>query len=127
MAYALEILSRSGAWHDYTRYIRLKGAGWQRNDLDTEKTTRVKTGRMRRDKLCEKRTCTYEVMPTADMAMLAQIDDDLSQDTFTARYSDLHGKRTSEFYCSSFEATLNEIEDDGTEIWEGKSFTIIEI
>ncbi len=127
MAYVLEILSPYGEWHDYTRYIKLKGMGWRRNDLDTEDTKRVKTGTMRRNKLGAKRTCSYEIMPTAGQEALIQMDDDLSQETFTARYSDLHGKRTSQFYCSSFEATLVEIEEDGTEIWEGQPFTMIEV
>lgn len=127
MPYMLEIQSASGEWHDYTRYIKLKGFGWKRNDLHSEKTVRVKTGKMRIDKIGTKRTCSYEVMPTATQEVLIQMDDDLSQDSFNARYSDLHGKKTAEFYCSSFEATLAEVEDDGTEIWEGQSFTMIEV
>ncbi len=127
MAYVLQIKSPSGAWHDYTMVVKAKGFGWKRNDLDTEKSVRVKNGRMRRDKITNKRTCEYDVMQTADKELLARLDDDLSQTEFTARYSDLHGKRESDFYCTSFEATLASVGEDGTEKWEGKPFTMIEV
>lgn len=125
--HVLKILSSSGEWHDYTSCIKAKGFGWKRNDLDSEKTVRVKTGRMRRDKITNKRTCSYDVMPTVSQETLVQMDDDLSQDTFIAEYSDLHGTRQSEFYCSSFEAKLVEVLENGTEKWEGQPFNMIEV
>lgn len=121
----LKILSASGEWHDYSRYIQRRGLGWTRNDLDTEKTVRTKDGRLRRDKIGSKRTCDYGLMPMTQ-ELTAQLDDDLSQDTFQAMYSDLHGTQTREFYCSSFNATLAEVLG-GIEYWENAAFNMIEV
>ena len=56
----------------------------------------------------------------------ADLDDDLSQDTFLAEYADLHGIQQRTFYCSSFAATLDEDVDDDPE-WSGGAFSIIEV
>lgn len=119
----MEVLIING--HDYSRFIRRKGCGWSRDDLDSEKTLRVKTGRMRRDKITTKRNLSYNLM-NMKRAELAQLDDDLSADTFSATYLDLHGKQTREFYCSSFKATLGEITDEDGQ-WEEASFNMHEV
>lgn len=121
----LKILSASGEWHDYSRFIKRKGCGWSRDDLDSENTVRPKNGRLRRDKITEKRNLSYDVM-NMKRAELAQLDDDLSQPTFTATFLDLHGKQTREFYCSSFKATLGEITDEDGQ-WEDATFNMHEV
>ena len=119
----MEILTING--HDYSKNIKQKGVGWSRNDLDSDKTTRTKDGRMRRQKITTKRKLTF-TMFRMSRELLAQLDSDLSAQTFTATYRDLHGTQTREFYCSSFSATLSDVQD-GNDIWEGASFSIIEI
>ena len=44
--------------HDYARWVEDGGYSWSRDDLDSEKTKRVKNGTMRRDKITEKRNLT---------------------------------------------------------------------
>lgn len=111
--------------HDYSRYIQQKGYGWSREDLDSEKTVRVKNGTLRRQKIATKRKLSYNLM-NMTREQLAQLDDDLSKPTFAATYLDLHGRDTRTFYCSSFAATLDWlIDDDGQ--WEGASFNMIEV
>ena len=119
----MEILTING--HDYSRYIKQKGVGWSRNDLDSDKTTRTKDGRMRRQKIATKRKLTF-TMIRMSRELMAQLDNDLSTQTFTATYRDLHGAQTREFYCSSFNATLSDVQE-GEDNWEGASFSIIEI
>lgn len=119
----MEVLVING--HDYSRYVERKGLGWSRNDLDSDKTTRTKGGRMRRDKITTKRKLSFKVVGMTQ-AMLAQLDDDLSEDTFSATYLDLHGVQTREFYCSSFSATAAEIQY-GNDVWEDASFDMIEV
>ena len=111
--------------HDYSRFIERKGVGWSRNDLDSEKTTRTKDGTLRRSKICTKRKLSY-TLANMTQAEMAQLDDDLSADTFKAAYLDLHGTRTSTFYCSSFSATLAECADDNA-VWVGASFNMTEV
>lgn len=120
----MEVLIING--NDYSRYVEGKGYGWTRNDLDTENTLRTKDGKLRRDKITTKRTVSFKMM-NMTRTQLAQLDDDLSQPTFQASYLDLHGMQTREFYCSSFTATLTDIQDGRFETWEGASFTMIEV
>lgn len=119
----MEVLVING--HDYSQFIESKGVGWSRNDLDSDKTVRTKDGRMRRDKITTKRKISYTMMYMT-RAELAQLDDDLSEDTFSATYLDLHGKQTREFYCSSFSVTTDAVYDADGE-WSGAAFNIIEV
>ena len=120
----MEVLVING--HDYSHLVKRRGVGWKRNDLDSEKTKRTKAGTLRRDKITTKRTVSYEILPIATQAELAQLDDDLSAETFSARYLDLHGVQTRTFYCSSFSATLDEVRGEEG-IWSGGAFNMIEV
>lgn len=112
--------------HDYSRYIQSDGYKWTREDLDSENTKRVKGGKLRRDKIDTKRKLSFTMMPmTRDL--LAQLDSDLSQPTFSATYLDLHGEQTRTFYCSSFPSDLSMVFSDGAELWKGASFSMIEV
>lgn len=119
----MEVLVING--HDYSQYIERKGVNWSRNDLDSEKTKRVKSGNLRRYKIGTKRKLSYTLFHMTQ-AQLAQLDDDLSADTFTARYLDLHGVQEREFYCSGFSAELDLLCKDGG-LWSGASFSMIEV
>lgn len=119
----MEVLVING--HDYSQYIEMKGLGWSRNDLDSDKTVRTKDGRMRRDKITTKRKLSYTMM-NMSREFMAQLDDDLSADTFSATYRDPHGTQTREFYCSSFSATLSDIQNED-DIWMDATFSAIEV
>lgn len=119
----MEVLIING--NDYSSAIEAKGYGWSRNDLDSENTTRTKDGRMRRDKITTKRKLSYTTR-SIPRDMLAKLDDDLNKTTCTVKYLDLHGIRTSEFYCSSMECTLEQAAYDN-EVWGGATFNLIEV
>ena len=120
----MKILTINGT--DYSRFVEASGYGWSREDLDSEKTTRTKDGRMRRDKITTKRKLSYSLMHMTQ-EQLAQLDDDLSPATFNVTYFDLHGSMTKEFYCSSFSATLDSAYfEEGSE-WSVASFNLIEV
>lgn len=112
--------------HDYSKYIKNTGYGWSRNDLDSSKSTRTKDGTMRRSKITTKRKITYEVMGMT-REELVQLDNDLSQTTFSATVMDLHGRMTKVFYCATFEAELTTTTRDGPDTWKPKPFTITEV
>lgn len=112
--------------HDYSKFIKNTGYGWSRNDLDSSKTTRTKDGKLRRDKICTKRKITYEVMGLT-RSELAALDDDLSQDIFSATYMDLHGQMTRMFYCSNFSANLTSTKRDDEFTWRSEPFTLTEV
>lgn len=119
----MEVLVING--HDYSRFIERKGLSWSRNDLDSEDTKRTKAGTMRRNKICTKRKMTY-TMTNMTQAELAQLDDDLSEPTFSATYLDLHGILTKTFYCSSLSATVSECNGEES-FWEGATFNMTEV
>lgn len=113
--------------HDYSHYIQRKGVAWKRNDLDGNDSGRTLDGIMHRAFIATKRTCTYSLM---DMprGKLAELDTDLSAESFSATYLDLHGVQTREFYCSSFSASTDEVDEEtGESYWTDASFTMIEI
>ena len=119
----MEVLIINGT--DYSSAIATKGSGWSRNDLDSDKTTRTKDGTMRRDKITTKRKLRYTTH-SVKRDVLAKLDDDLNKPTCTVQYLDLHGMRTSTFYCSSMECTLEEAADDN-EVWGGATFNLTEV
>lgn len=119
----MDILIING--HDYSRFIERKGYGWSRNDLDSEQTTRLKNGTMRRHKITTKRKLSYMLI-NMSRAELAQLDDDLSRNTVSVKYLDLHGVQTRTFYCSSFSAELSDV-SNGEDHWDGATFSITEV
>ena len=112
--------------HDYSHNIEKSGYAWSREDLDSDKTTRTKDGRMRRDKITTKRKLSYTLIHMT-REQLAQLDDDLSPATFSVTYRDLHGASTRTFYCSSFSATMDMALGEDNELWSGASFNLIEV
>lgn len=119
----MEVLKING--HDYSQYVKSKSYGWSRNDLDSKYTTRTKDGNMRRDKITTKRKCFFTLW-SMTRELLAQLDDDLSEATFSATYLDLHGVQTRKFFCSSFSATCAECVNDGSD-WEEATFNMTEV
>lgn len=126
MSTVLQIYSQTaGAWHDYSGMVKRSGLSWSRNDLDSDDAGRTLDTVMHRAKLGAKRSISFQCMPDRQ-SRYADLDTDLSQETFQARYADLHGIMTKTFYCSSFSATLDEDADDDPE-WSGGAFEMIEV
>ena len=119
----MEVLKIGGV--DYSAHIEARGIGWSRNDVDSEKTVRVKNGTLRRDKITTKRKLSYQLVHMT-RAELAALDNSLSAPTFTATYLDLYGQQTRTFYCSSFSAKLESAYSEDGE-WVGASFDMIEV
>ena len=119
----MEVLKIGGV--DYSAHIEAKGIGWSRNDVDSEKTKRVKSGNIRRNKITTKRKLSYKLIHITQ-EQLAALDDALSEATFSATYLDLHGQQTRKFYCSTFSATLESAYSEDGE-WSGAAFDMIEV
>lgn len=119
----MEIFVTNG--HDWSYLIEWRGYGFNRNDLDGEETTRVKSGTMRRKKITEKLTIPMKTI-SAPRETLAALDADLRRETFAATVRTLDGSVTKKFYCSSFETALAGVVN-GVEMWDGAEFTLIEV
>lgn len=119
----MEVLVING--HDWSYLIESRGYGFARNDLDGEETTRTKSGTMRRKKVAEKLTIPMKTL-SVSREELAALNEDLSQQTFSATVRTINGTVTKEFYCSSFQTTLIGI-FNGVEMWDGAEFTLVEV
>jgi len=119
----MEVLKINGV--DYSSHIEARGVGWSRNDVDSEKTKRVKDGTLRRDKITTKRKLSYKLVHMT-REELAALDDALSAPVFSAAYMDLHGPQTRTFYCSSFSAAQDSAYSQDGE-WSGAAFDMIEV
>jgi len=118
----MEVLKINGV--DYSHHIEVKGVGWSRNDIDTEKTVRTKGGKIRRDKIGTKRKLSYKLVHMT-RAQLAALDDALSQTFYSATYMDLHGVQTRWFYTTEFTSTLESAYTSDGE-WGEATFNMIE-
>ena len=125
MSTVFKVQVDANTWHDYSDMVKMSGFGWKRNDLDAEGSGRTLDGVMHRAKIGTKRTLEFQLMPDR-ASRYADLDTDLSPQTVTVQYADLHGTLTKTFYCSSFSATLDLDIADSTE-WSGGSFTLIEV
>lgn len=125
MSTVFKILTAPDTWHDYSDMVKMSGFGWKRNDLDAEGSGRTLDGVMHRSKIATKRTIEFQLMPDR-ASRYADLDTDLSPQTVTVQYSDLHGILTKTFYCSSFSATLD-LDIANAPDWSGGSFTLIEV
>ena len=117
--------------HDYTPYVDWKGLSWSRDDLDSDEAERTMDGLMHRDKITEKRNLSYRIIHAPE-DVLAQLDDDLraeddSENTFTARYRDLHGEQERKFYCSGLKLELYAVEEDDSAVWGDGRFSLHEV
>ena len=119
----MEILVING--HDYSRFVSRDGFEWERNDLDSEKTTRTKDGTLRRDKIATKRKCTVKLV-NMSREQIAALDDDISLGTYTATILDIHGVVTKTFYSSSLKASLKDCSND-IDTWGDATFNMIEV
>lgn len=111
--------------HDYSRYIKASGLGWERNDIDAAKSGRTKDGTMRRKRTTTKRKLNVTCLPMPQSVIQA-LDTDLDQEYITVTYPDTRGILTKTFYGSKISSTLA-MEINGTIIWEDTKFNIIEV
>lgn len=114
--------------HDISRFLLRSGMEGGRNDIDSEKTKRLKNGLMMRDKIGDKRTFSIRLRGSSSdftREQIAEIDSITSQTFYRAVYMDLHGRLDKTFYTSSFHYTLDEVTEDGETV-SGASFEMIE-
>lgn len=112
--------------YDYSPWVKDTGEGYDDEDLDTEKTVRVKTGHMRRDKLTEITNMTYDFR-TMPERLVRQLFTSLRKPEFEATVHTPFGDETKMFYCSGRPAKLRMVIDENDPQWDGVSISIHEI
>ncbi len=107
-------------------FIKPGGLKWQRNDLDSEDAGRTMDGTMHRDRVAEKTRWDNECIPltTAQANLLLNL---IRPVFITVQITDPQdGLVTRQFYSNNAPATVMRIQEDGTALWEGISFPLIE-
>lgn len=107
-------------------YIKAGGLKYQRNDLDSSNSGRTMDGTMHRDRVaikgrwdCECRPLTTEQVNT----LFNLIKPVYVQVKIT---DPMDGTTTKTFYSNNVPATVMRIQKDGTALWEGITFPLIE-
>lgn len=122
----LSILSPQREWHHYTPWILADQFEVVDDDVDSEKTTRIKKdAEMRRDKLAEKWSANIALIDYPHR-LCGQLFTDLRQTMFQARIMTPLGLQQRYFYCSSRPASLGMVLSDDEEdlVWSNVKFSI---
>lgn len=112
--------------YDYSTWIEDGGLEYDDEDLDTEKSVRVKTGRMRRDKITEKTNMSYSFRAMPE-EIVRRLFTSLRKPEFNATVHTPFGDETKRFYCSGRPGKLRMVMDKEKPEWEGVSINIHEI
>lgn len=115
---AIELLSirgLTGEWHPYTPWILEDEYSVVDDDVDSEKTERIKKAAgMRREKLAEKWSASIALRDFPHR-LCAQLFTDLRQEFFEARIFTPLGLQQRWFYCSSRPASLGMVLSENEE------------
>ncbi|MBQ6411506.1 MAG: hypothetical protein IJI16_06115 [Atopobiaceae bacterium] len=111
---------------DFTGFLTTEGLKWSRNDIDASGVGRDKSGTMRRKRVATKAKLRFSCRDLTHSEMLA-LNGALFPETVSVTYLDpRQGLRTATFYGSSVEAATL-ISQGGETIWQGASFSLVEV
>lgn len=112
---------------DMSPYIAYGGVAWQRGDVDGPNAGRTSAATMRRDRIAIKRRLdiTCKPLTTAEAAIVLQA---IEPEYVTVKYTDpMAGTElTKEMYSNNIPANYLMRRKDGTELWGGITFPLIE-
>lgn len=108
------------------KYIAEDGIKWQRNDIESEDAGRTLDGVMHRDRVTSKVRLDIKCRPLKSseaMAVLAAIKPEF----VTVRYIDPQdGSVTRTMYSNNIPALCATVYPDGSAVWKGLEFPLIE-
>lgn len=111
---------------DMTEYIDAGGFSWQRNDLDGKNAGRTLDGLMHRDRVAMKMKINISLKPLTGPQIRAVLNE-IKPQYVTVTYDDPQdGRRTGTFYSNNAAAECAVVYRDGTELWKGIKFPLIE-
>ena len=113
---------------DITPYIAFGGVKWSRNDVDGPNAGRTLTGEMQRDRRATKYRWDITCRPLRadEQAVLLSLLEPVSVTvTFTDPLD--NAVKTGTYYSNNFPSTYMIRYPDGTEMWNGLAFPLVEI
>ena len=112
---------------DITPYIAYGGVQWQRSDVDGPDAGRDLSGTLRRNRVATKHRLDITCRPlTTEEAKI--VLDLIMPETVEVRYSDIQeGVVRRVMYSNNIPATFMMKRRNGTELWGGITFPLIEV
>lgn len=107
-------------------FLKPGGLKWQRNDLDSDEAGRTMDGVMHRDRVAEKTRwdCDCRPLNTDEANLLLNL---IRPVFITVMVTDPQdGLVIRTFYSNNAPASVMRIQPDGTALWDGISFPLIE-
>lgn len=111
---------------DILPFLDEKGIKWTKNDIDGPDAGRTMDGRMHRSRVaCKaKLELSCRPLPSADAAVVLNL---LKPQYVTVSYTDpMEGSVSKTMYAGTIPATVARLQEDGTVLWEGIAFSLIE-
>lgn len=112
---------------DITGYIKYQGLKWKRSDIDSTKAGRTLDGKMHRGRIATKIRLDVECRPltTAEASVVLQA---ILPQWVTVVYTDPMAGTTATktMYSNNNPAAYCQRYADGTELWDGITFPLIE-
>ncbi len=111
---------------DLTELVLSGGVGWERNDIDSDKTTRMLDGSMYRKRIAKKRKLSIQLVRLTT-EQLRQVVEAIAPEFICVTYlePEVCAQVTKTFYGSSVSSktwmTVN-----GVTYWDGTKFNIVE-
>lgn len=111
---------------DITEFVSSGGIGWERNDIDSDKTTRMISGNMYRKRVTKKRKLSISLLRLTT-EQLQKVITAIAPEFISVTYLEPEAcaQVTKTFYGSSVSSTTWMTIDDIT-YWEGTKFNIVE-
>ena len=107
-------------------YIAEDGIKWQRNDIESEDAGRTLDGVMHRGRVASKVRLDIKCRPLTSSEAMAVLDA-IKPEFVTVRYIDPQdGSVTRTMYSNNIPAICATISPDGTAVWKGIEFPLIE-
>lgn len=117
----------STTYVDITKYIAFGGLKWTRNDVDGPNAGRALNGKMIRDRVSTKIRLDVSCRPLKadELSVLLNLIYPIS--VMVRYYDPMSGMRTVEMYSNNNPASYAILKPDGTELWSGITFPLVEI
>ena len=107
-------------------FLDAKGIQWTKNDIDGPNAGRTMDGRMYRSRVACKAKLELKGRPqsTMDAGTVLKL---LRPEYVTVDYTDpMEGQVRKTMYAGTIPATFARLQEDGTVLWEGIAFSLIE-
>ena len=112
---------------DILRFIEEDGIKWSRNDIDAPDSGRTLDGAMQRGRVSikERIDVTLRDLTTPDIQMILNL---ILPEFVTVEwdFDPLYGHILKTFYSNNVPATCATVYEDGTALWDGVTFPLIE-